>query len=110
MTLLPPTRRERTVGWRLGGRGASRSNRPDQNPGGMRLPALQAPMTGLVQERTREKVSLNGLGTPVGHPRGATGTMRMATLIHEIKKRGMTHELGTICGGGGQGICIIVER
>jgi acetyl-CoA acetyltransferase len=41
---------------------------------------------------------------------GATGTIRLVTLLHEMKRRGARWGLETICGGGGQGICLIVER
>ena len=45
-----------------------------------------------------------------GHPIAATGAMRMVTLLHEMKRREVVFGLETICGGGGQGICAIVER
>jgi acetyl-CoA C-acetyltransferase len=35
--------------------------------------------------------------------------MRLVTLIHEMKRRCVRYGLETICGGGGQGICAIVE-
>jgi len=46
----------------------------------------------------------------LGHPIGATGTMRMVTLLHEMKRSKVRYGLETICGGGGQGIAAIVER
>ncbi len=45
-----------------------------------------------------------------GHPVGATGAMRMTTLVHEMRRRNAKYGLETICGGGGLGIAIIVER
>jgi acetyl-CoA C-acetyltransferase len=36
--------------------------------------------------------------------------MRMTTLLHEMKRRNAKYGLETICGGGGLGICTIVER
>ena len=56
------------------------------------------------------KLNVNGSGISLGHPIGATGTMRLITLISEMKRRNSRFGLETICGGGGQGICIIVER
>ena len=56
------------------------------------------------------KVNGNGSGISLGHPIGATGTMRLVTLMHEMKRRNARWGLETICGGGGQGICMIVER
>lgn len=68
-----------------------------------------ARMMGLEQDEIDSKVNVNGSGISLGHPIGATGTMRMVTLLHEMKRRGSTYGLETICGGGGQGICAIVR-
>jgi acetyl-CoA C-acetyltransferase len=35
--------------------------------------------------------------------------MRLVTLVHEIKRRNVKYGLETICGGGGLGICAVVE-
>ena len=55
------------------------------------------------------KVNVNGSGISLGHPIGATGTMRMVTLVHEMARRGTSYALETICGGGGQGVAIILK-
>jgi acetyl-CoA C-acetyltransferase len=68
-----------------------------------------ARMMGLKQEEIERKVNVNGSGISLGHPIGATGTMRMVTLLHEMRRRGSRYGLETICGGGGQGICAIVK-
>jgi len=57
-----------------------------------------------------KKVNVNGSGISLGHPIGATGTMRLTTLLNEMKRQDAKYGLETICGGGGQGICMIVER
>ena len=57
-----------------------------------------------------KKVNPNGSGISLGHPIAATGTMRMVTLLHEMGRRNSRYGLETICGGGGHGICAIVER
>ncbi len=63
-----------------------------------------------LNERDRDlKVNVNGSGISLGHPIGATGTMRMVTLVNEMKRRGATFGLETICGGGGQGVAMILE-
>jgi acetyl-CoA C-acetyltransferase len=36
--------------------------------------------------------------------------MRLTSLLHEMRRRNARYGLETICGGGGQGICLIVER
>ena len=69
-----------------------------------------ARLCGLSEEDMEEKVNVNGSGISLGHPVGATGTMRLTTLLHEMKRRNARYGLETICGGGGQGICMIVER
>ncbi|MCX7983133.1 MAG: thiolase family protein [Syntrophales bacterium] len=69
-----------------------------------------ARMCGLSDEEIEEKVNVNGSGISLGHPIGATGTMRLTTLLYEMRRRGARFGLETICGGGGQGICMIVER
>ena len=69
-----------------------------------------ARMSGLSDAEIESKVNVNGSGISLGHPIGATGTMRLVTLMHEMKRRNARWGLETICGGGGQGICIIVER
>jgi acetyl-CoA C-acetyltransferase len=67
-------------------------------------------LMGLNEKEFEEKVNVNGSGISLGHPIAATGTMRLVTLVHEMKRRGVRYGLETICGGGGQGICAIVER
>jgi acetyl-CoA C-acetyltransferase len=56
-----------------------------------------------------KKINVNGSGISLGHPIAATGAMRLVTLLHEMKRRGSRYGLETICGGGGQGICAVVE-
>ncbi len=65
---------------------------------------------GLSPAEADRRVNVNGSGISLGHPVGATGAMRMTTLLHEMKRRNARYGLETICGGGGLGICAIVER
>jgi acetyl-CoA C-acetyltransferase len=69
-----------------------------------------AKLMGLKSEDLETKVNVNGSGISLGHPIGATGVMRLVTLAHEMVRRNMKYGLLTICGGGGLGICTIVER
>lgn len=62
------------------------------------------------QEDFDKKINVNGSGISLGHPIAATGAMRLVTLVHELKRRDARYGLETICGGGGQGICAIVEK
>ena len=69
-----------------------------------------ARLSGIKDKEMDEKVNVNGSGISLGHPIGATGAMRLTTLINEMARRDTKFGLETICGGGGQGICMIVER
>ena len=65
---------------------------------------------GISEEDAEKKVNVNGSGISLGHPVGATGVMRMTTLLHEMKRRNAKYGLVTICGGGGLGIAAVFER
>jgi len=67
-------------------------------------------LMGLKAEDIDKKVNVNGSGISLGHPIGATGGMRLVTLLHEMVRRNSRYGLLTICGGGGLGICCIIER
>ena len=69
-----------------------------------------AKLMGLSPEVMESKVNVNGSGISLGHPIGATGIMRLVTLVHEMVRRGSHYGLLTICGGGGLGICTILEQ
>jgi acetyl-CoA C-acetyltransferase len=69
-----------------------------------------ARLSGLNDQAIEAKVNVNGSGISLGHPIGATGTMRLINLINELTRRDSRFGLETICGGGGQGICMIIER
>lgn len=69
-----------------------------------------AKLMGLKKAEIEEKVNVNGSGISLGHPIGATGSARLTTLLYEMRRRGAKYGLLTICGGGGLGICAIVEN
>jgi acetyl-CoA C-acetyltransferase len=69
-----------------------------------------AKLMGLGAEDLDGKVNVNGSGISLGHPIGATGAMRLTTLIHEMVRRNARYGLITICGGGGLGIAAVLER
>jgi acetyl-CoA C-acetyltransferase/3-oxo-5,6-didehydrosuberyl-CoA/3-oxoadipyl-CoA thiolase len=56
------------------------------------------------------KLNVNGGAIALGHPLGCSGARLMATLVHEMKRRGSRYGLATMCIGVGQGIATIVER
>lgn len=55
-------------------------------------------------------VNVNGGAISLGHPIGASGTRILVTLLHEMIKRDNKKGLASLCIGGGQGICLLVER
>jgi len=69
-----------------------------------------ARMCGLSDTEIEEKVNVNGSGISLGHPVGASGPMRLTTLLYEMKRRRVRYGLETICGGGGHGIAMVLER
>jgi len=68
-----------------------------------------AKLMGIAEKDFDKKINVNGSGISLGHPIAATGTMRLITLLYEMRRRNVRYGLETICGGGGQGICAIVE-
>ena len=68
-----------------------------------------ARMMGIKKEDFDKKINVNGSGISLGHPIGATGAMRLVTLLYEMKRRGAVYGLETICGGGGLGIAAVFE-
>ena len=56
-----------------------------------------------------EKVNVNGGAIALGHPLGGTGFRLVLTLAHELKRRGGGKGIATLCGGGGQGMAILIE-
>ncbi len=57
----------------------------------------------------RGKVNVNGGGVALGHPIGASGARITAGVIHELRNRGGGAGAAALCGGGGQGYCLVVE-
>lgn len=58
----------------------------------------------------REITNVNGSGIGLGHPVGATGARIQVSLLYEMKRRGATLGLATLCVGGGMGVAVILER
>ncbi|MHA1450543.1 MAG: thiolase family protein [Candidatus Hodarchaeales archaeon] len=58
----------------------------------------------------REITNVNGSGVGLGHPVGCTGTRIVVTLLYEMMKRDLNTGLATLCGGGGLGMSMIIER
>lgn len=56
-----------------------------------------------------EIVNVNGGAIALGHPLGCTGTKLAATLIYEMRRRGVKWGLETMCIGGGMGAAGVFE-
>ena len=56
------------------------------------------------------KVNPMGGAIALGHPLGATGAIRAATVIHALKRRQLKYGMVTMCVGMGQGAAGIFER
>ncbi|MET0519776.1 MAG: acetyl-CoA C-acyltransferase [Burkholderiaceae bacterium] len=58
----------------------------------------------------RAKVNPNGGAIALGHPLGATGAIRAASVIHGLRRTGGKYGMVTMCVGAGQGAAGIIER
>lgn len=56
------------------------------------------------------KVNIRGGAVALGHPIGASGARVLVTLLHLMEDRGAKRGLATLCLGGGEAACLIVER
>ena len=54
-------------------------------------------------------VNVNGGGIAFGHPLGCTGAYLTMKLINELRRRGQTRGLVSMCIGGGMGAAGIFE-
>jgi acetyl-CoA C-acetyltransferase len=58
----------------------------------------------------RDITNVHGSGISLGHPIGATGCRLVVTLLHEMEREGLDLGLAALCGGGGIGLAMILER
>ncbi|MFY7905124.1 MAG: acetyl-CoA C-acyltransferase, partial [Burkholderiaceae bacterium] len=56
------------------------------------------------------KVNPNGGAIALGHPLGATGAIRAATVVHALRRHQKRYGMVTMCVGMGQGAAGIFER
>ncbi len=57
-----------------------------------------------------ERYNPNGGAIAIGHPLGATGVRMTATLLNQLEATGGRLGLQTMCEGGGQANCTVIER
>ena len=56
-----------------------------------------------------EKININGGGTALGHPIGASGTRIIVTLLAALKAAGKKRGIASLCIGGGEATALAVE-
>ena len=58
----------------------------------------------------RDITNVNGSGVGLGHPVGCTGARIVISLLGEMKRRGNSLGLATLCVGGGMGMSMLLEN
>lgn len=61
------------------------------------------------EEWILERCNVNGGAIALGHPVGSSGARIITTLIYEMKKRGSTYGLASLCIGGGMGTAVVLK-
>jgi acetyl-CoA C-acetyltransferase len=56
------------------------------------------------------KLNIRGGGVALGHPIGASGTRVLTTLLYAMKDRNAKRGVASLCLGGGEAVCLLVER
>jgi acetyl-CoA acyltransferase len=74
--------------------------------------AFAAQSLAVMRELELDATRVNPLGGAIalGHPLGATGAIRTATLVHGLRRRGGRYGMVTMCVGTGMGAAGIFER
>ena len=57
-----------------------------------------------------ERVNVNGGAVAIGHPLAASGPRITGTLARILQEKGARYGAATLCGGGGQGGTVIIEK
>jgi acetyl-CoA acyltransferase len=73
--------------------------------------AFAAQSLAVIRELKLDPAKVNPLGGAIalGHPLGATGAIRTATVVHGLKRRGKRYGMVTMCIGTGMGAAGIFE-
>jgi acetyl-CoA C-acetyltransferase len=58
----------------------------------------------------RDRLNLLGGGISLGHPIGMSGARILLSLAYQMRTRGATLGLATLCISGGQGLAVVLER
>ncbi len=73
--------------------------------------AFAAQSLAVLRELDLDPAKVNPLGGAIalGHPLGATGAVRVATLVHGLRRRGQRYGMVTMCIGTGMGAAGVFE-
>ena len=74
--------------------------------------AFAAPGLAVMHDLGLDPAKVNPLGGAIalGHPLGATGAIRTATIVHGLRRRKQKYGMVTMCVGTGMGAAGIFER
>jgi acetyl-CoA acyltransferase len=73
--------------------------------------AFAAQSLAVMQDLQIDPAKINPLGGAIalGHPLGATGAIRTATLVHGLRRRNQKYGMVTMCVGTGMGAAGVFE-
>jgi acetyl-CoA C-acetyltransferase len=57
-----------------------------------------------------DKVNVKGGSVALGHPIGASGARVLVTLLYAMKDHNAKRGVASLCLGGGEAVCLLVER
>lgn len=57
-----------------------------------------------------DRINIHGGAVAIGHPIGASGARLVVTAVHELIRREAGRAAVALCGGGGQGDALLLER
>jgi len=74
--------------------------------------AFAAQSLAVIRDLDLNPARVNPMGGAIalGHPLGATGVIRAATIVHALRRRGLHYGMLTMCVGTGMGAAGIFER
>ena len=74
--------------------------------------AFAAQALAVIQDLGLDPSKVNPMGGAIalGHPLGATGAIRSATVVHALRRRNLKYGMVTMCVGTGMGAAGIFER
>jgi len=74
--------------------------------------AFAAQSLAVMQDLNLDPAKVNPIGGAIalGHPLGATGAIRSATVVHALRRRNLKYGMVTMCVGTGMGAAGIIER